>query len=106
MLTPETPLRTGFLIQGERSHPATNSLVWKTDDTFAETSDQPVSILDSSGKTGWLYGVYVQDEWKILPTVTLNFGGRFDIVDAFTHENQISPRVNGVWKPTEETVIH
>jgi outer membrane receptor protein involved in Fe transport len=105
-LTPEHTLRTGFLIQGERSTAATNSLVLQTDDTGAQTSDQPTSILDSSGKTGWLYGVYVQDEWKIVPTVTLNFGGRFDIVDAFTHENQISPRVNVVWQPTEDTTIH
>jgi outer membrane receptor protein involved in Fe transport len=105
-LTPEHTLRTGFLIQGERTTAATNSLVLQTDDSGAQTSDQPISILDSSGKTGWLYGVYVQDEWKIVPTVTLNFGGRFDIVDAFTHENQISPRINVVWQPTEDTVIH
>jgi outer membrane receptor protein involved in Fe transport len=105
-LTPEHTLRTGFLIQGERSTAATDSLVLQTDDSGAQTSDQPVSILDSSGKTGWLYGVYVQDEWKIVPTVTLNFGGRFDIVDAFSHENQISPRINVVWQATEDTVIH
>src|SRR5207302_7701398 len=90
----------------ERSTAATNALVLQTDDTGAQTSDQPVSILDSSGKTGWLYGVYVQDEWKIVPTVTLNFGGRFDIVDAFTHENQISPRINMVWQPTDSTTVH
>ncbi len=105
-LTPAHTLRTGFLMQGERSTSATNSLVLQTDDSGAQTSDQPISILDSSGKTGWLYGVYVQDEWKIMPTVTLNFGGRFDIVDAFTHENQISPRVNVVWQPTDTTTFH
>ena len=105
-LTPEHTLRTGFFIQGERSTAATNSLVLQTDDSGAQTSDQPITILDSNGKTGWLYGVYVQDEWKIMPTVTLNFGGRFDIVDAFTHENQISPRVNVVWQPSEDTTIH
>jgi outer membrane receptor protein involved in Fe transport len=80
--------------------------VLQTDDSGAQTSDQPVSILDSSGKTGWLYGLYVQDEWKIVPTITLNFGARFDIVDAFTHENQISPRINVVWQPTEDTALH
>src|SRR5205085_1529800 len=26
--------------------------------------------------------------------------------DAFTHENQISPRFNAVWQPTEETTLH
>ena len=44
----------------------------------------PLTIMDASGKTGWLGGIYAQDEWKIWPTVTLNFGARFDMeVDAF-----------------------
>jgi outer membrane receptor protein involved in Fe transport len=102
----EHTLRAGFFIQGERSTAATNSLVLQSDDTGAQTTDQPSSITDSSGKTGWLYGVYAQDEWKILPTVTINFGARFDIIDEFTHENQISPRLNAVWQPTDTTVIH
>ncbi len=41
-----------------------------------------------------------------MPTVTLNFGARFDIVDQFTHEKQLSPRVNLVWQPTERTIFH
>ena len=48
----------------------------------------------------------MQDEWKVLPRVTLNFGGRFDRVSAFTHESQLSPRVNVVWQPTDATTIH
>jgi outer membrane receptor protein involved in Fe transport len=105
-LTPDHTLRTGFFIQGERSIARTNSFVLPTDDTGAQTSDQPFGIVDSSGKTGCLYGLYAQDEWKIWPTVTLNFGARFDMVDAFTHENQISPRVNLVWQPTAATTLH
>ncbi len=31
---------------------------------------------------------------------------RFDAVDEFTHESQISPRVNVVWKPTDTTTLH
>jgi len=98
-------LRAGYFIQGERSISQTNSLVLPTDDTGTQTSDQPFSITDNSGKTGWLYGIYLQDEWKIVPRVTLNFGGRFDLIDQFTHENQFSPRVNVVWEPTDSTTI-
>jgi len=105
-LNPDVTLRAGFLIQGERSTFNTKSLVLPTDDTGAQLSDQSLSIQDSGGKTGWLYGLYLQEEWKVVPTVTLNFGARFDIVDAFTHENQISPRVNAVWQPFEETTLH
>ncbi len=98
-------LRAGYFIQGERSISQTNSLVLPTDDTGTQTSDQPFSITDNSGKTGWLYGVYLQDEWKIAPGVTVNFGGRFDLIDQFTHENQFSPRINVVWEPTDSTTI-
>ncbi len=40
------------------------------------------------------------------PDLTLNFGGRFDVVNAFTNENQFSPRINGVWKATPTTTLH
>jgi outer membrane receptor protein involved in Fe transport len=42
----------------------------------------------------------------VTPTVTVNFGGRFDAVNAFTNESQISPRINTVWKATPSTAVH
>jgi outer membrane receptor protein involved in Fe transport len=98
-------LRAGYFIQGERTISQTNSLVLALNPDGSQVSDQPFSITDNSGKTGWLYGAYLQDEWKIVPGVTLNFGGRFDLIDEFTHENQFSPRVNVVWEPTDSTTI-
>src|SRR5438874_2344787 len=105
-VNPDHTVRAGYFLQGERSISSTNSLVLPTDMTGAQISDTPLAIPDSSGKTGWLGGVYAQDEWKVLPRVTLNFGARFDMVSAFTHESQLSPRVNVVWQPTDATTIH
>jgi outer membrane receptor protein involved in Fe transport len=105
-VAPDHTLRGGFFIQGERSTSATNSAVLPLAAGGSQLSDQPFNIVDSSGKTGWLYGVYLQDEWKIVPSVTVNFGARFDLVDAFTHEHQLSPRLNVVWRPTEQTTLH
>jgi len=52
-------------------------------------------------------GVYLQDEWKILPQLTLNAGGRFDVYTSDSDsENQISPRANLVYKPWESTTLH
>jgi outer membrane receptor for ferrienterochelin and colicin len=48
---------------------------------------------------------YVQDEWRILPQVTINYGLRLDYVDQYTSEGQASPRINAVWKPTATTTI-
>jgi outer membrane receptor protein involved in Fe transport len=38
--------------------------------------------------------------------VTINAGLRLDTVDEFTHESQISPRINVVWTPADGTTIH
>jgi outer membrane receptor protein involved in Fe transport len=99
-------IRAGFLVQGERTSSSTVSSVLPVDATGVPTSDQPFNVYDGSGKTGGLYGIYLQDEWKILPTVTINYGARFDVVDQYTHENQLSPRVNVVWNATPSTTVH
>jgi outer membrane receptor protein involved in Fe transport len=57
-------------------------------------------------RAGGLYGNYLQDEWKILPALTLNYGGRFDIVDQFDHQNQLSPRINLTLQATSSTTVH
>ena len=52
-------------------------------------------------------GFYLQDEWKVLPKVTLNYGARFDLyASSFDHENQLSPRVNAIYQPTDATTLH
>jgi outer membrane receptor protein involved in Fe transport len=98
-------LRTGFQVQGERTTFNTNSAVLPTDSTGAQTSDQPIDIADGGGKTGGLYGAYIQDEWRILPKVTINYGLRLDYVNQYTSEGQASPRINAVWKPTDTTTV-
>jgi outer membrane receptor protein involved in Fe transport len=98
-------IRSGVLLQGERTTFNTSSAVLPVDGSGAQTSDQPINVFDGGGKTGGLYGVYIQDEWRILPTVTINYGLRFDAVDQFTHENQVSPRINVVWQATPTTTV-
>ena len=49
-------------------------------------------------------GIYVQDEWKVTPSVTLNAGVRYDLqwletID--TDTNNVSPRVGVAWSPFE-----
>ncbi|WP_428374418.1 TonB-dependent receptor [Lichenicoccus sp.] len=96
-------IRAGLQITGERLVSNTVSTVLPAGGSGGDT---PFQIFDGQGKTGGLYGVYVQDEWHILPHVTLNYGTRFDVVDEYTHENQLSPRVNVVWQPWQTTTIH
>ena len=103
--SPEHTLRSGFYIQRERSPFSTTSNVLPVDENGVQTSDQPISIFDSGSKTGWIYSYYLQDEWKIVPSLTLNFGARYDQFAEFVSERQLSPRVTLVWQPTEQTTF-
>jgi len=105
-LSDDHTLRAGMFISAERTISQVTSDVFLVDPDGNQLSDQPERIFDQNSKTGYLYGLYLQDEWAISDAVTLNFGGRFDIVNAYTNENQISPRVNLVWKPDSDTTFH
>jgi outer membrane receptor protein involved in Fe transport len=99
-------LRGGFLVQRERATDRTDAQVLPVDDTGTPTSDQPVGIVTGADNVGWMYGVYLQDEWKLSPTVTVNYGLRFDAVNGLTQENQLSPRINVVWQPNDVLTVH
>ncbi len=49
-------------------------------------------------------GMYVQDEWKVTPSVTVNAGVRYDLQwleTINTDTNNVSPRVGVAWSPFE-----
>lgn len=100
-------LRGGFLVQREQvsSYSQNNALGMvpdPADPTAQIPGDSPVGFSDGSTLVGWTYSVYLQDEWKVIPTVTVNFGARFDAISGQIAENQISPRINVVWEPTSQ----
>jgi outer membrane receptor protein involved in Fe transport len=99
-------LRGGLLYTAEIATIRTNTAVFPTDATGAQSSSDPFNIPDNSHKNGYLYGIYLQDQWKLLDRLTLNFGGRFDVVNAYTNENQLSPRINLVYEATDSTTLH
>lgn len=99
-------LRAGFLTQMDQVSANTTSSVLPVDVAGNQTTTTPLSIIDNHAASGGLYGIYVRDEWRISPALTLNYGLRFDAVAQFTHESQISPRVNLVWKPLPDTTLH
>jgi hypothetical protein len=98
-------LRAGFLAQGEQTKIATNSTVEPLD-VNGNAIDTPENILDASSKFGYQAGVYLQDEWKILPNLTLNYGARFDQMWQYVDKNQLSPRAAVQWQPWWSSVFH
>jgi outer membrane receptor protein involved in Fe transport len=76
-------------------------------DAAGNASGPAQSIPLNTVSRAQFYDIYLQDEWKLLPRLTINFGGRFDVYSSSTdHENQFCPRINGVFKATDSTTLH
>jgi hypothetical protein len=105
-LNDQHTIRGGILFTEQHAAVGTATSVFNVDANGNQLSDVPRRIVDNSSKYGYFYGLYLQDEYKPLEQLTINFGGRLDFVNAFSDENQLSPRINVVYKPWESTAIH
>ena len=76
-------------------------------DGAGNQSGVPETFNDSSYVPAYSYGFYLQDEWKITKELTLNYGGRMDFYQSsLIRQNQLSPRINAVYKFDKNTTIH
>src|SRR5438034_7940798 len=105
-LNDQHTVRGGFLFTEQYANVGTATLVFPFDADGNQTSDVPLRIVDNNDKYGYFYGFYLQDEWKPFEQLTITFGGRLDFVNAFSDENQLSPRLNIVYTPWTSTTLH
>ena len=98
-------LRGGALFIGESSRANAITTVYNVN-----AAGNPVGsafpVGTASNLSGQFYGLYLQDEWKLLPKVTINYGARFDVVSGFLNENQVSPRANVIYEISDQTTFH
>ena len=100
-------LRGGVMAWEEAVTAHTTSTVFPVASLGGPPTGAPFPIVDNTIAHAIFAGIYAQDEWKILPHVTLNYGARFDeFYSTFDKENQPSPRVNLIYEPTEATTLH
>jgi hypothetical protein len=105
-LNDEHTIRAGGIFTEQYATVDTVTLVFPVDANGNQTSTTPQRVVDNHAKTGYFYGFYLQDEWKVLDELTINYGARLDFANAFVDENQLSPRVNVVYKPWDGTALH
>ncbi len=105
-------LRAGFTASTENALVSNSSLAILLDPATGlpinGTTDpnNVTSLLDQSGKTGFLFGTYIADEWKMTNQLTLNYGLRFDQMMQYTNANQLSPRISLTYTPWVGTMFH
>ena len=103
-------LRGGIMLLEEVASTHATTTVFPVDSldpSVANPNGLPEILPDNVVAHAMFVGLYLQDEWKILPKVTLNYGARFDLYYAsFDKENQPSPRVNLIYQPTDATTLH
>ncbi|MCW8086755.1 TonB-dependent receptor [Sabulicella glaciei] len=97
-------LRAGFFLSRDETANRLASTVLPLD-VSGGTLDAPFTITERDRVTQSLGGLYLQDEWRPLERVTVNFGARLDGVRGPASGSQLSPRLNVVWNVSDATTL-
>ncbi|MFT3975905.1 MAG: TonB-dependent receptor [Sphingomonas bacterium] len=98
-------LRGGLLLIHDHSTSDTTTHVFPVDTSGAQAGE-PLSVVDNGTANATTFSAYLQDEWKLSHTLTLNYGARYDRFSAYRTEGQLSPRANLVWQPSPALTAH
>ena len=99
-------LRGGFTLLDESVDANSVTTVFPVD-AGGDPDGPTYSVANSQLLHGLFAGAYLQDEWKLTRELTLNYGVRFDVFNAsFDKEDQLSPRVNLIYRPVRSTTLH
>ena len=99
-------LRMGGFFSTEAIRSDNTSTVFPVDGA-GNVNGAAFTIVDNNAKNGnKLLGLYLQDEWQLNNELILNYGARFDHLDAFVTAQQWSPRLGLVYQATPQTAFH
>jgi len=99
-------VRGGIVLQRDRTTSDTTSQALPVDASGSQTSEIPLTIADKGRRSATTGSAFLQDEWTIGEALTLNYGLRYDHLEAFRKEQQLSPRVGLVWTPADGVSVH
>ncbi|MDE1170662.1 MAG: TonB-dependent receptor [Verrucomicrobium sp.] len=99
-------LRSGLMLDAQGAQQSSTTYVFPVDGSGAATGGA-FGVPAGDYEAAYMYGFYLQDEWRITKELTLNYGGRFDLYqNGEIHQNQISPRINGTYQLDTDTAFH
>jgi outer membrane receptor protein involved in Fe transport len=100
-------VRTGLYLQHDSASSNTTSQVLPIDPiTGVQTSNVPLTIVDTGTQTQMIESVYLQDEWQMFTPFTLNYGVRYDRYSAYSSGSLWQPRINFIWQLGSGTTVH
>jgi outer membrane receptor protein involved in Fe transport len=99
-------LRYGVYGELDRAYTNNYSQVFPANADGEQTSTTPFSVFTGDRILAKTMAAYVQDQWDINDSWTINYGLRGDRYQAFREESQLSPRVGVVWQATDSTTVH
>jgi outer membrane receptor protein involved in Fe transport len=99
-------LRGGLTLNWSHDRSRIGYAVLPIDGTGQQTSTALLTIPEAENETRRQLGAYLEDEWQLAETLTLNTGLRFDSTTNSGGGNALSPRINAVWKPASGTTAH
>jgi hypothetical protein len=99
-------IRGGFSLLDEFVTADSTTTVFPVDASGNPTGPS-FPIVEDESLRGLFAGAYIQDEWRLAPGLTMNYGARCDLYDSsFDREGQLSPRVNFIYEATKTTTLH
>ncbi len=82
------------------------SLTFPANSQGQQTSTTPIAVANSVYRLNMLYGIYLQDTYRITEKLSVNVGARFDLVRGFANGSQLSPTINFTYASSPDTVWH
>jgi hypothetical protein len=99
-------LSSGFAVTLENIRSDNTSVVFPTD-ANGDIDGPQQTIVDNNPKNGnALATFYIQDKWEPTRNLIVNYGLRYDHVNAFVEGQQLSPRLGLIDYLTPRTTIH
>lgn len=99
-------LHYGLYSSHEQMNNDVNMTQFPADSAGNQTSTTPFTLNSTNAMSYNLYGIYADDVWHLAPAWTLDYGLRYDIVEAYTNGDQLSPRASLVWQLSPQTTLH